>query len=253
MNPARANLDLPNPSSEGQRANNIEEQSMTLAPHEAADIVIKCVVQMADEGRPLMNRVLPGDECRVWDHYPDDDARDAVTGSRWYYHVHEPGDRDPAEHGHFHLFLHRDQIAPSCETLAAPDTDAMAAPMVHIAGLSIDHQGVPIAWFATNRWVTDEFLYPAETVIAHLDRYDVDNTEEDDLTNRLLTAMVALYRNDLADLLRQRDKMLKNLKQTLGDDVYEQGHDVIASAPIDLDAKIDAIGESQRRVPPSDA
>ena len=55
---------------------------------------------MAQEQRPLMLRVLPeGGDSHFWKHYPEKDARDAKTKSRWYYHVHAPGSRDKDEHG----------------------------------------------------------------------------------------------------------------------------------------------------------
>lgn len=212
-------------------------------PRSAALTVIETITQMAAEGWPLMRRVLPDNDVHWWEHYPDDDARDAVTRSRWYYHVHAPGDRHPSEHGHFHLFLHRTQLDNPARFLAAPpEGEDAPAHVTHIAGLSIDHSGVPLAWFATNRWVTDEFLYPAETMIAHLDRYNVDATPEDGLVNRFLTAMVALYRGELADMLRVRDVAQAKLVETGGVEAYEAGNDVLATCPIDLDAKIDSLG-----------
>jgi hypothetical protein len=216
---------------------------MALAPHSAALTVIETITAMAGEGVPLMLRVLPAGEARYWEHYPDNDARDERTRARWYYHVHAPGDRDPGEHGHFHLFLHRTQLDDPAAYKAAPAAgEDAAAHVTHIAGLAINHAGIPVSWFATNRWVTDEFLYPAETLIAQLDRYDVDCTAEDPLVNRLLTAMVALYRDELAELLIARDRALAALVATEGISAYEAGHDVLASIPIDLDAKIESLG-----------
>lgn len=210
---------------------------------EAAEAVVETITAMAQEGLPLMQRVLPGDGAQFWEHYPDDDARDSLTRSRWYYHVHEPGTRDTAEHGHFHLFLHRTQIDGDANPLASPvEGEEAQAHVAHIAGLSIDHSGIPIAWFATNRWVTDEFLYPAETLIDHLDRYDVDSTPEDPLVNRFLTAMVALYRKELADLLRERDQRLTALIREQGSAAYEAGGDVLAMRAIDIDAKVESLG-----------
>lgn len=208
----------------------------------AASVVIETITAMAAEGRPMMQRVLPPDEVLFWEHYPDNDARDARTRSRWYYHVHAPGDRDPAEHGHFHLFLHRTQLDDPAACICAPAAGEDApAHVTHLAGLSINHSGLPIAWFATNRWVTDEFLYPAATMAAHLDRYDVDQTEEDPLVNRLLTAMVALYRNELAELLHTRDRAMQPLLEAQGEKAYEAGNAVLALIPIDLDAKIESL------------
>ena len=210
--------------------------------HAAAKAVIETITAMAHEGVPLMLRVLPPGEVRFWEHYPENDARDVRTRSRWYYHVHTPGERDPDEHGHFHLFLHRTQLDdPAAYAVAPPTGEDALAHVTHVAGLSISHAGIPIAWFATNRWVTDEFLYPAPTMIAHLGRYDVDETAEDPLVNRLLTAMIALYRGELEDLLRARDLALADLVKAEGLAAYEIGHAVLARIPIDLDAKIESL------------
>lgn len=214
-----------------------------MTDREAAQVVIETITAMASEARPLMARVLPVGDVHYWAHYPDDDARDEHTRSRWYYHVHAPGDRDPAEHGHFHLFLHRSQLTGAVEPLASPmEAEAAPAQVTHIAGLSIDRSGIPLAWFATNGWVTDEFLYSADTMAAHLPRYNVDATPEDTLVNRLLTAMVALYRDELNDLLHRRDKELERLVARDGRAAYEADNDILATCPIDLDAKIESLG-----------
>ena len=211
--------------------------------HAAAEAVIAAITAMAADGLPLMQRVLPQREAVIWQHYPDNDARDARTRSRWYYHVHPPGERDPGEHGHFHLFLHRTQLDDPAAFLAAPPAgEAAAAHVAHIAGLSISPAGIPVSWFVTNRWVTDEFLYPADVMRAHLDRYDVNETGQDPLVDKLLTAMVALYRDELAALLDRRDAALAALVGTGGVAAYEAGHDVLASIPIDLDEKIASLG-----------
>lgn len=212
-----------------------------MTQEDAARVVIETITQMAAEGRPLMQRVLPPGEIHWWAHYPDDDARDAVTRSRYYYHVHEPGDRDPREHGHFHLFLHRTQIRRGAVPLAAPvEGDRAAARVVHVAGLSIDHLGIPIAWFTTNRWVTDEFMYPAATVAAHLDRYNVENAGEDPPVDRFLTAMVALFRDELGALLEARDARLAEIGAGFDQkDLFETGNDLLSTMPIDLDAKVE--------------
>lgn len=210
---------------------------------QAALTVIETITAMAHDGVPMMLRVLPAADVRFWEHYPENDARDARTRSRWYYHVHAPGERDPGEHGHFHLFLHRTQLDDPAAFTRAPQLGEDApAHVTHIAGLSINHSGIPVGWFATNAWVTDEFLYPAATLIPQLDRYDVDQTAEDPLVNRLLTAMVALYRDELAELLTARDAALAALMASDGPAACEAGNEVLAAIPIDLDAKIESLG-----------
>lgn len=215
-----------------------------MTPAAAAATVIETITQMAQEQRPLMLRVLPEGKGKFWKHYPDKDARDAQTKSRWYYHVHAPGSRDEDEHGHFHLFLHRTQLKGGPEPIALPpEGEDAKAHVTHLIGLSIDYQGIPRSWFATNRFVTNEFLYPAEVMIEHLPLYNVDQTKQDSLVNRFVTAMVALYRDEIADLLRQRDERQAELVAEYGADAYEKasGVEVLASLPIDLDAKIETI------------
>jgi succinate dehydrogenase flavin-adding protein (antitoxin of CptAB toxin-antitoxin module) len=79
-------------------------------------------------------------------------------------------------------------------------------------------------------------------MIAHLDRYDVDQTDEDPLVNRLLTAMVALYRDELEQLLHARDAAMVPLITAEGPAAFEADHAVLATIPIDLDAKIESLG-----------
>ncbi len=212
---------------------------------EAAETVIETITQMATEGRPLMMRVLPEGDVHWWAHYPDKDARDAKTKSRWYYHMHAPGNRDASEHGHFHLFLHRTQMEEGLSTIAQPPEGENAKAFVtHITGLSINRQGLPTSWFATNRWVTNEFMYSAPDMIAHLDRYNVDQTKQDETVNRFLTAMVALYRDEISDMLLERDQALADLSAAQDGDpkLYEKGNEVLAVRPIDLDQKIESLG-----------
>ena len=216
-----------------------------MTPVEAAHTVIETITQMAREQRPLMLRVVPEDGTTFWTHYPVRDARDKHCKSRWYYHVHAPGSRDKDEHGHFHLFLHRTQLPKGMEPKVwPPQRENARAHVTHLVGLSIDTRGIPSSWFTVNRFVTNEFLYPADVMIEHLPRFNVDHTAEDDLVNRFVTAMVALYREELAGLLRERDARQAELVAQLGEEAAyekESGVEVLSSVPIDLDAKLESL------------
>jgi len=86
-------------------------------------------------------------------------------------------------------------------------------------------------------------MHTAETMIAHLDRYNVDNTKEDKTVNRFVTAMVALYRDEIAELIQERDTKLAELGAGPENmDVYLKGNDVLSIRDIDLDAKIESLG-----------
>ncbi|WP_255573769.1 hypothetical protein [Erythrobacter sp. SCSIO 43205] len=211
---------------------------------EAAHTVIETITQMAQEQKPLMLRVVPEDGATFWTHYPEKDARDKYCKSRWYYHVHAAGSRDADEHGHFHLFLHRTQLPQGLEPKVwPPQREDARAHVTHIIGLSIDTNGVPRSWFTVNRFVTNEFLYPADVMIEHLPQFNVDHTQEDDLVNRFVTAMVALYRDEIAELLRERDKRQEELVAEFGEDAYskESGVEVLSQIAIDLDAKLGSL------------
>ncbi|MEM9501590.1 MAG: hypothetical protein AAF941_07055 [Pseudomonadota bacterium] len=210
----------------------------------AAQTVIETITQMAQEQRPLMLRVVPEEGATFWEHYPKADARDKFCKARWYYHVHAPGDRDPNEHGHFHLFLHRTQLPEGLEPKVwPPQGEDAKAHVTHLIALSIDTLGIPRAWFTVNRFVTNEFLYSADVMIEHLPAFNVDHTKEDDLVNRFVTAMVALYREEIEELLLQRDSKHEELVAEHGDDAFNKasGVDVLSQIPIDLDAKINSL------------
>ena len=216
-----------------------------MTPVQAAHTVIETITQMAQEQRPLMLRVVPQDEVNFWKHYPPKDARDKFCRSRWYYHVHAAGSRDEDEHGHFHLFLHRTQLPEGLEPKVwPPQREDAKAHVTHLVGLSIDKVGIPRAWFTVNRFVTNEFLFPADVMIDHLADFNVDHTAEDDCVNRFVTAMVALYREEIAQLLRERDQRQAELVAEFGEEAADERAskvEVLSQVPIDLDAKLGSL------------
>jgi hypothetical protein len=166
---------------------------------------------MYDSGRPLMRRILPDDPEDIvqWEHYPDRDVVNGPMKCRYFYHCHPPEERSSGEHGHFHLFVDKGAIIEDVQPLVTgrPGPESQVD-VVHIAGLSISTDGLPLEWFTVNRWMTDEWLYPAESIIAILSQINFRGRRGNGQVNRWLTAMVALYRNEIAELLVQRDAVL---------------------------------------------
>ena len=140
-----------------------------------------------------------------WDHYPEGDVYDHETHAQYYYHAHRT---DSGEHGHFHTFIRRDGIPASMQPIAHegevdwPTGDDI---ICHIIAISMDKRGYPTHLFTTNRWVTGENWYKAEDVIALIDRFDIDHAFPSWPTNRWITALVALFRPQIVDLLLRRD------------------------------------------------
>jgi hypothetical protein len=177
---------------------------------------------MALEGRALLTRVLPAppDVFTQWQHYPPGDAVDPASGARWYYHAHPPEQRGEREHGHFHLFLPRTAFA-GAEPLATP-AKPDAAETVHVAALAFDLDGLPTHWLATNHWVTDDWFYPAEVIVARLDLLDLSDAGAGHV-GRWLTLAVQACRDQVATLLYDRDRAM------VGVDLRDKGVEVLAS------------------------
>ncbi|HEX8554851.1 MAG TPA: hypothetical protein VF695_09105, partial [Sphingomonas sp.] len=149
----------------------------------------------------------PGGAFVVWDHYPPNDCVDHLSGCRWFYHAHPEGERDGGEHGHFHLFFDRARFRGKADTpLAGPPSGrSSGADVVHIIAIAIDLNGLPMRLFTVNRWVTDEWLYPAAAISRRLPRFDLSRAGGDALVNAWLTAAIAFFRPQIRDVLRQRD------------------------------------------------
>lgn len=184
-------------------------------------------------GTPLMARVLPAcGPVMAWRHYP---ARDVVNGpwqARWFYHSHNPGDRAREEHGHFHLFVGRGALRRRSAPLIAPPAGRRPRPsLVHVAALAIDRDGLPRRWFAPNRWVTDEWMYPAVAIAARIDGLSFAGGQGDPLVNDWLDAMLHASRDPIVAMLERRDALLM-ARDPAGED---PAIEIAAAAEIDLD------------------
>lgn len=147
-----------------------------------------------------------------WEHYPKGDVYDPETHAQYYYHAHDPevGQRLP-EHGHFHLFLRREGMPDNIRPLALPD--AWDVPednddLCHLIAIAMDENGLPLRLFTVNRWVTGERWYAAADAIACLDAFEIDHAWPSWPTNIWLTQMVRRYRQQIADLILERDRVL---------------------------------------------
>lgn len=187
--------------------------------------------KMAMEGRTLIERVLPQPPASYtqYTHYPEGDAIDPQSEARWFYHAHAADERGENEHGHFHMFLPKSAFGKQ-KPLAKPKKKD-AAEVVHVAALCFDLTGMPTHWIATNQWVTEEFFYPAEAIIARLDRMELDGAGDAKGIPHVgawLGLALALTRDDVADLLRARDVALA---QT---DPRDRSAEILAQVPFAL-------------------
>jgi len=148
-----------------------------------------------------------------WEHFPAGDIYDSVSGAQYFYHAHgtapksvgeggkfhnllpspHSGAQRPAsEHGHFHTFLRTADSSVAC----------------HVIAIAMDYQGRPNRLFTVNRWVTEEGWADAPQLVALLDRFVVDLPRPSRWVNRWLAALLRLFRPQIEDLLRQRDRTI---------------------------------------------
>jgi hypothetical protein len=214
----------------------------------AAEDVRLCQRVLDATGDNLVGEVLGhAQNVAAWEHHPPGDAFDAATHSQFYYHCHPPDERPFSEHGHFHLFLRPKGMPPGIAPapaagLAAPagDNDALS----HLVAISMDDSGRAARLFATNRWVTGETWYAAGDVCRMLDRFAVKAMPPGPVVvARWLTALVRLYGDEIARLLRARDAAVAACAaQDPGANVHEnRALDVASFMDIDIAARCAAV------------
>lgn len=148
---------------------------------------------LAKTGDNILLETFRGAEAiQSWTHYPPGDVFDAETGAQWYYHCHLPIE-GAREHGHFHCFV-RPQGAKG--------------PVHHLVAVGVDAYGRLLRLFTVNQWVVGDAWLDAEATIALLPRFDLHLARPSYLVNRWLTAVLDLYTDDIAELIRERDRVI---------------------------------------------
>jgi len=207
-------------------------QSVARAAHttpsavSAARLVFDCIQRFGDAaGNPVLEVLKGVPDFIQGQKYPQPALAFAGGRCRTYYHSHPLTGVEPAEHGHFHLFVQHD--------------DAVSDPAwTHLAALAMDRDGQPLRWFATNRWVTGGPWGEHERLLSAVDA--LAPASEQGILPQWLAAMMQLYRTELDALLCSRDAQLVRrlaacpAEQVLADrSLYE-----LAQSPIDLRLKL---------------
>jgi hypothetical protein len=218
----------------------------------AGDEIVDCVRVLAKTGDNIVGELLKTEATFFeWDHYPKGDVYDPESHAQYYYHAH-PADDRLGEHGHFHSFLRPDGLgmgvrpAPLPDNAPAADAEDAAC---HLVAISMDKYGLPIRLFTTNRWVTGETWYAAGDAIAMLDRFAIDLAQPSWPVNRWLTAMVRLFRPQIAALLAERDAAVDAWRAAHpGTDAHEDRKlEVTSQLAISVDDQIRAVRGALRR------
>ncbi|MET3924233.1 hypothetical protein [Devosia sp. 2618] len=159
----------------------------------AAQEALFCEAVLAKTGDNVLLDTLRGaPSIAAWQHFPEGDVYDPASGAQWYYHCHDPSS-DAREHGHFHCFLR---------------PDGPKGPIHHLIAIGVDPYGKLVRLFTVNQWVVGDQWADADTTIALLDKFNAHLARPSYLVNRWLTAIIGLYRDEIAELIRARDERL---------------------------------------------
>lgn len=183
---------------------------------------------LAKTGDNILLETLRGAQTiQSWTHYPPGDVFDVETGAQWYYHCHLPVEGAP-EHGHFHCFVR---------------PDGAQGPIHHLVAVGVDPYGRLLRLFTVNQWVVGDTWLDAEATIALLPRFDVHVARPSYLVNRWLTAIVDFYRDEIAGLIRARDRVIAAHVPSQGTAARDDRTlEVTSELVVDLHAKAAEVG-----------
>ncbi|MDP2696747.1 hypothetical protein [Thalassospira sp.] len=201
--------------------------------------VMECQRVLAATGDNIVGELIrDADPFFEWSHYPDGDVYDRINHGQFYYHAHpKDAQREWDEHGHFHTFMRPrgmpDGITPlAIDGVVLPDgpNDALS----HLVAISMDGFGLAQRLFTTNRWVTGEIWYDADSVVAMLDNFIIDHAKPSWPVNRWVSGMMVFYRPQIEQLIRARDLAVAAWQAKYPDrDVYED-RDLEVTSTIDI-------------------
>jgi len=247
---------LPNPDrGEGLRISRTDIERMA----SAAAAIRDCRRELAARDADLLGEIMSGGVAICeWRRYPEGEVYDPKSHAQYFFHAHAANGRQVRERGHFHTFLRAEGFPAGLAPLLLPELAVadvtplppQAAPLnrgtreevSHLIAIAVDDRGEPVRLFTTNRWVTRETWYRAEDVIQMLDRFAVTETEPSELLNRWITAMVRLFRPQIAALLRVRDETVMAWRRRRRTHVFEDPRlEVTSSLDIVLDAQLASV------------
>lgn len=190
---------------------------------EAAAEVVACIRQLEEGGTNLVADVLGGRPFVEYEHYPPEDVRDRRTCAQYYFHAHPQTRGKWNDYGHFHTFLTLPGTLPC-----------------HLIAIAMNRDGRPVRLFTTNRWVTGGPWLVAGDMIGLLDRFAIHRVKPSRPLNRWITAMFILFRAEMEQLLRMRDRRIAVWQRRHpGRDVFQDRNLEVASGQaIDLERRL---------------
>jgi hypothetical protein len=194
----------------------LTQSHLWLAAYELANIQMR----YAESGRTLNEAALCGAKDFIeWQHYPNNDLVDEVSGYAFYYHAHSADEMPNGEHGHFHVIKH----------------DAKS--FQHLIGIALNQTGLPTRLFTTNQWVTGEAMADSAMAIKSIQGFEMVKRGRMALVSKWVSALIRLFSAEIERLILERDQQIAQLVAEMGSrDVVlnSRKHHVLTECKIDL-------------------
>ena len=203
----------------------------------AAASFLEVVSELHAAKRNVVTDLIGNAPFTQWEHFPPNDFYDPETGALFFYHAHDPAERQDGEHGHFHCLVEKSRVNPAAVPIYQPTHQDETKPLCHIIAVSIDMNGIPSELFTTNQWVTGEYFYSAEAVIPLIDAFKFPASRDSSLVSRWLADLVAMFRAQIIQLLVQRDVELGVIRKGRSR-LRSRAIDVVTLTAIDVDEQI---------------
>lgn len=177
----------------------------------AAEQLVRSMQALAEHNSQVVQTIIAGQEFIEWQHYPENDVRDEQHASQYFYHAHPGLQRPFTEHGHFHLFVH-------AEELGMRRTYPRYSPApAHLLAVSMNALGVPSGFFLVNRWVTKGPWLNYADCVSGLEHFQIKarqgkpEVKQIKQIHQFLQALISLYRAPILALLQQREQIMQRL------------------------------------------
>ena len=212
--------------------------------------VVECHRVLTKTGDNIVGELLKNHGTFYeWDHFPPGDVYDRQTHGQYYYHAHAADQRFEGEHGHFHTFVRPRGMPPGITPAKLPGLVMPEDPndaLSHLVAIAMTPAGLPFRLFTVNRWVTGEVWYTADDVIRLLDVFKIDHAQPSWPVNRWVSAMVQLFKPQIADLLRARGRKVAQWQERAPDvDVFEDRDlEVTSFLDISVDAQVQSVASA---------
>ena len=203
----------------------------------AATTLVQAMQTLHAQASHAVAATLNGAEFVEWEHYPPNDVRDQRHHTQYYYHAHTSEERTFLEHGHFHCFVHAQEMG-----LRRPQQRYEEAP-AHLVAISMNNLGFPTGLFLVNRWVTKGPWLSYQDYQTALPQFKIHGPRRQAPVDQFLTALMHFYRDDILQLVKKRDQnMQKSCRRRDRRSVFaDRSIEVLSYQAIDLLADIDAL------------